>query len=227
MPVKFDQEMASLMEQLQQMGMLAERMIHSVVRTIVERKPELLQQVHEDEPKMDALQVAVDDRTLAMISVHTPVAADLRLLLMVARVNGELERVGDQAVNICHVVEGLLISEPLKPLEDIPRAGAIAEEMLWHSLHAFRTRSVEEALSVMKQDEQVDRLHDSLFKELLGLMDSSPSNIHTALGLILTIRAIERIADHAVNIAEDTIYMVTGKDVRHLHGPESPLATLS
>lgn len=219
MPLKFDQETAMLMEQLQQMGIIAERMTHTVVRTLVERKPDLLQQVYSDEQKMDELQVAVDDRTVEMIGVYTPVAADLRMLLMVARVNGELERVGDQAVNISHIVEDLLASEPLKPMEDIPRAAAIAEEMLWRSLHAFRTNSVQEAVIVLKQDEQVDALNDSLFKELVEMMDKSPGNIRRALGLILTIRAIERIADHAVNICEDTIYMVTGKDVRHMHGP--------
>lgn len=222
MPLRFDQEMAQLMEQLQQMGMLAERMTHTVVRTLVERNKDLLQQVGEDESKMDALQVAVDDRTVQMMSVYTPVAADLRLLLMVGRVNGELERVGDQAVNISHIVEDLLIAEPLKPMEDIPRAAAIAEEMLWRSLHAFRTKSVETAMSVIKQDEQVDKLNDMLFKELIGWMDKSPGNIRRALGLILTSRAIERIADHAVNISEDTIYMVTGRDVRHLHGAQIP-----
>jgi phosphate transport system protein len=218
MPVKFDQDMARLMDQLQQMGILAERMTHTVVQTLVERKPDLLQQIYEDEQKMDELQVAVDDHTVEMIGVYTPVAADLRLLLMVARVNGELERVGDQVVNICYVLEGLLASEPLKPLEDIPRAAAIAEEMLWRSLHAFRTRSVEEAESVIKQDDQIDRLDAALFKELISWMDRSPDKVHQALGLILTSRAIERIADHAVNICEDTIYMVTGKDIRHLHG---------
>jgi phosphate transport system protein len=220
MPLRVDQEMARLMEQLQQMGMLAERMTHTVIRTLVERKLDLLQQVHEDELKMDALQVAVDDRTVEMIGVYTPVAADLRLLLMVARVNGELERVGDQAVNISHIVEDLLCSEPLKPLEDIPRAAAIAEEMLWRSLHAFRTNSAEESVAVIKQDEQIDKLNDALFKELIGWMGKSPDNINRALGLILTSRAIERIADHAVNIAEDTIYVVTGRDVRHPHTPD-------
>lgn len=221
MPVKFDQDMARLMDQLQQMGILAERMTHTVVQTLVERKPELLQQIYEDERKMDALQIAVDDHTVEMIGVYTPVAADLRLLLMVARVNGELERVGDQVVNICRILEGLLAAEPLKPLEDIPRAAAITEQMLWRSLHAFRTRSVEEAQAVMKQDDEVDALNDGLFKELTGCMDKAPGKMQQALGLILTSRAIERIADHAVNICEDTIYMVTGKDIRHVEAVKS------
>jgi phosphate transport system protein len=221
MPLKLDHELASLMEQIQQMGTLAERMVHTVVRTLLERNPRLLSGVREDEEKMDELQVAIDDHTVEMISVYTPVAADLRHLLMAARVNGELERVGDQAVNICYIVEDLLTSEPIKPLEDIPKAAAISEEMLRRSLLAFRTKSTDEAMAVIEQDTQVDALCDALFKELVGLMDKSAGNSRRALGLILISRAIERVADHAVNICEDTIYMATGRDVRHMrHGQE-------
>jgi phosphate transport system protein len=217
MPVKFDQSLSVVTAKLLTMAQLAEDMVHTVILALTERNPALLAKVYDDEKKMDQLQREVDDDTVEMIGVYTPVAADLRMLLMVGRINGELERIGDQAVNICHNVEALLSEELLKPLVDIPRMATIAEDMLRRAVNAFTSRSVEEAAAVMRQDNEVDRTNDLLFKELLGLMDLNPRNIHRALGLILTARAIERVADHAVNICEDTIYMVTGKDVRHRH----------
>jgi phosphate transport system protein len=217
MPLKFDQSLATVTAKLLTMAQLAEEMVHTVVRALSERNPALLARVRADEERMDQLQREVDDEAVAMIGVYTPVAADLRMLLMVARINGELERIGDQAVNISHNVENLLAEDLLKPLDDIPRMATIAEDMLRRAVNAFTTRSVEEATAVMKCDNEVDRTNDALFKELLALMDADPKTIHRALGLILTARAIERVADHAVNICEDTIYMVTAKDVRHIH----------
>ena len=217
MPVRFDQSLSVVTSKLLTMAQLAEEMVHTVIRALAERNPSLLVKVYEDEKRMDQLQREVDDDTVEMIGIYTPVAAELRMLLMVGRINGELERIGDQAVNICHNVEDLLTEDLLKPLVDIPRMATIVEDMLRRAVNAFASRSVEEAKTVMEHDDDVDRINDMLFKELLGMMDADPKTIHRALGLILTARAIERVADHAVNICEDTIYMVTGKDVRHLH----------
>jgi len=220
MPVKFDQSLSALTGKLLTMAQLAEEMVHSVIRALTERNPALLSAVRADEKRMDQLQREVDDEAVEMIGVYTPVAADLRMLLMVARINGELERIGDQAVDICYNVENLLAEDQLKPLEDIPHMATIAEGMLRRAVNAFATRSADEARAVMKRDDEVDRINDALFQELLALMDADPKNIHRALGLMLTARAIERMADHAVNICEDTIYIMTGTDIRHL--PDDP-----
>jgi phosphate transport system protein len=162
MPVKFDAALGEMMKTLDTMAVTSERMVRSVVSTLRERKPELLQSVCEDEQKMDMFQREVDDTTVEMIGVYTPVAADLRLLLMIARVNGELERIGDQAVNISYIVRDLVGKEPLKPLDDIPRMADTVMEMIRKAFHAFRTRSLEGAIAVLKSDNMVDEMHDKL-----------------------------------------------------------------
>jgi phosphate transport system protein len=150
--------------------------------------------------------------------VYTPVAGDLRVLLMITRINAEVERIADHAVNTCHSYENLKLLEdpPLKPLVDLPRMVTIAEGMLHQALEAFMGNSADEAMAVIQSDDQVDRLNDQIFRELLTYMLADPRSINRALGLLLTARAFERIADHAVNVAEDVVYIVRGEDIRHV-----------
>jgi phosphate transport system protein len=137
---------------------------------------------------------------------------------MITRINAELERCADHAVSICHGYENLKLLEepPLKPLVALPRMATIAEQMLHRTLEAFLGSSADESMSVIKMDDEVDRLNDQIFRELVTHMLSNPPDISRALGLILTARAFERIADHAVNIAEDVVYIVRGEDIRHV-----------
>jgi phosphate transport system protein len=217
MPVKFDAAIAVLMQEIFSMGAMAEHMFDSVIQTLTQRNHVLLQSVHEDEQKMDGLQLKIDDQTVEMIGIYTPVAADLRLLLMIPRISGALERIGDQAENICHRVQHMLTVEPLKPLVDLPRMAEIVRQMLRLSLKAFAERSTDQAVAVLRMDTEVDAIHKALTDELLGYMERDTKNISRALDLMLITRAVERVGDHAVNIAEATIYAVSGKDVRHLH----------
>jgi len=218
MPKKFDEELAKLEKDLSEMGAIAAGMVRRALGALASRDPSLIDRVLDDETRMDAFQREIDNETIRLIGVFTPVAGDLRVLLMITRINAELERCADNAVSICHGYENLdlLTEPPLKPLVDLPRMAAIAEGMLSRAMNAFVGGSAEEAAAVVRDDDEVDRLNDQIFRELLTYMMSDPRSIGRALGLILTARAFERIADHAVNIAEDVIYAVRGEDVRHV-----------
>jgi phosphate transport system protein len=218
MPKRFDESLANLKNEVLAMGSLAEGMIRKSIAALVDRNPALLQEVMQDEQRMDRFQLDIDNETVRLIGVYTPVAGDLRVLLMIARINAEIERIGDHAVNICHSYENLKLLEepPLKPLVDLPRMAGIAEQMLHRALEAFLKGSEGDAEVVIGTDDQVDRLNDQIFRELVTYMLSDPRSISRALGLILTARAFERVADHAVNIAEDVVYIVRGEDIRHV-----------
>jgi phosphate transport system protein len=222
MPVRFDAAISEIMQEIFSMGTTAERMFDSVIQTLTQRNHVLLQSVAEDEKKMDNLQLRVDDQTVELIGVYTPVAADLRLLLMIPRISGAIERIGDQAENICHRVQHMLTVEPLKPLVDLPHMADIARQMLRISLKAFAERSTEQAVQVLRMDSEVDAIHRRMQEELLGYMERDPKNVRRAFDLMMIGRAVERVGDHAVSIAEATIYAVSGKDVRHLHIENDP-----
>ncbi len=217
MPYKFDAALADVMGKLFAMAEIAERMVDNVILTLTEREQNLLQCVYDDEKRMDGLQLEVDDKTVEMIGIYTPVAADLRLLLMIPRISGALERIGDQTEHICHHVQHMLTVEPLKALTDLPRMAEIARQMLRLSIKAFADRSTDQAIEILRMDTEVDAIHDRLTAELIGCMEREPNNIGRALDLMMITRSVERVGDHAVNIAEATIYAVNGKDVRHLH----------
>jgi phosphate transport system protein len=142
-------------------------------------------------------------------------ATDLRFITSAMRINSELERIGDLAVNITQCVEVLIKQPQLKPYIDLPRMADLTQKMVKDSLDAFIKNDADLARSVLHSDDQVDALKDQIFRELLTFMMSDHSTISRALELILVSRHLERIADHATNIAEDVIYLVQGKDIRH------------
>lgn len=215
MPKRFDVARTELKDQLVAMGEVAKEMIHTAVRALVEREKGLVSEVNRLEDQVDRFQIEIDDSAVRLMAMFDPVATDLRFILMAARINTELERIGDQAVNMCDNVE-LLLSEPeLKKLVDLPRMADIAANMVRASLRAFREGSTEKANAVIKADEEVDGLNDQIFRELLTYMLADAQTIRRSVALILIARALERIADHATNIAEEVIYMVKGEDVRH------------
>ena len=217
MPVKFDAAIADVIQELFCMGATAERMIETVTQTLAERKAHLLGRVFEDEKTMDGLQLRIDDRTVEVIGIYTPVAADLRLLMMIPRITGALERIGDQAEKICKHVEDIVAREPLGPVVDLPRLAGIARDMLRKCLKAFAERSTDLALDVLRMDAEVDAIRSRMLDELRTCMERDATHVRRALGLMTVVKAIERVGDQAVDIAEATIYAATGKDVRHLH----------
>jgi phosphate transport system protein len=216
MPKQFDHDVLNLKKRLLAMGALAEEMIHLTISMLVDRNESLISEVRAAEERLDRLQREIDDETIRLIAVYTPVAARLRLLLMTTRINAELERIGDQAQNICRAYRHVLKEPPLKPFVDLPRMAHLAREMVRDALTAFVEESDALALAVTKKDEEVDSLYDQTFRELLTYMLEDADNVSRALGLIFTAKAFERIGDHAVNIAEDVVYLVRGEDIRHL-----------
>ncbi|MBI4371105.1 MAG: phosphate signaling complex protein PhoU [Elusimicrobia bacterium] len=205
-----------LKERLLVMGGLAEEMIRAAVEGLRDRKEAPLRTVHENEETVNRLHIEVDDRCLKLIALHQPTAADLRLILAASKINSDLERIGDQAVNIAENAAVLLGQPPLeRKLLDLPRMADLAKAMLKDSLVAFVRKDVELARSVIARDDAEDRLKSEAFHELMQIMQSDASTIQRALGLILIARNLERIADHATNVAEDVIFMVLGRDIRH------------
>lgn len=219
MPRKFDQGMSALKAKLLQMGGLVESMVQKAMGALVERDERRIEEVVKDEERVDRLQIEIDEDAVRLLAIQSPVAFDLRCVLMSARINSELERVGDLCVNMCENVQ-LLLSEPqLKPLIDLPKMAQVAERMLHESLQAFLEQSPQRAVDVIRMDDEVDGLNDQIFRELLTYMIADTRSITRSLSLILMSRNLERIADHATNIAEEVVYLVRGEDIRHKPPP--------
>lgn len=214
----FEAERQALRNQLLTMGALVEDRVHRAIQALVERREEEARRVIATDKEINDLQIDIDDRCLKLLATQTPLAVDLRLITSAMKINADLERVGDQAVNIAENVLQLLPHPPLKPLIDIPRMAGIAERMVRDSLDSFVKGDAALARDVLRRDDEVDALKDTLFRELLTYMMADPGTIPRALALILISRNLERIADHATNIAEDVIFIAEAKDVRHHAG---------
>ncbi len=211
----FESEMQGLKSQLLTMGGLVENRIHRAVDSLIHRKEDEAKKVIDSDVEINDLQIEIDERCLKILATQTPVAVDLRFIAAAMKINSDLERMGDQAVNIAENTLKCLDKPPLKPFIDLPRMAALAQEMTRDSLDAFVRRDAELARDVLRRDDEVDDLKDQVFRELLTYMMADPGTIERALSLILISRNLERVADHATNIAEDVIFMVEAKDVRH------------
>jgi phosphate transport system protein len=216
----FEEELQALKNRLLTMGALVEERVHQAVRALIDRQLEEAEQVIRSDQDVNTLQIEIDDRCLKLLALQQPIATDLRLITAAMKINADLERIGDQAVNIAENVIKLLPQAPLKPLIDIPRMAELAEKMTRDALDAFVRKDPELARNVLQRDDEVDNLKDQVFRELLTYMMADPGTIQRALALILISRNLERIADHATNIAEDVIFLVEAKDVRHHHQEE-------
>jgi len=216
----YSEQLAGLREMVLRMGGLVEQMTRRVIHALVQRDVNVLAEVRAMEPQVNQLQVDIDETCLELIALRQPAAVDLRFIAAAMKIIVDMERIGDQAINITERAESLLVVPPLKPLIDIPRMADIAQEMLKAALDAFVNGDDELAYQTILKDDTVDQLKDQVFRELLTYMMADPSTIPRAMDLILVSRHIERIADHATNICEDVIFMVKGKDVRH----QGPLA---
>jgi len=218
----YGEELAALKNRLLRMGGIVEQRVSQAVLALMERRAELADAVIEGDREVNDLQIEIDDRCLKLLALQQPMASDLRLITSAMKINADLERIGDQAVNIAENANQLLSQPPLKPLLDLPRMAEIAQQMTRDSLDAFVHRDSALARKVLERDDEVDQLKDQNFRVLLTYMMADPGTIERALGLILVSRNLERIADHATNIAEDVIFLVEAKDVRH-HHEENPV----
>ena len=218
----FQEQLEVLKERLLVMGGLAEERVHAAVQGLVSRNIGDIDRVlHGDEP-INELHVEIDNRCFKLLALHQPMATDLRAIVAGVKINTDLERVGDLAVNIAEAARRYATHPPVKKLIDIPQMGDIAQTMLRDSLDSFVRRDTVLAHQVLNEDDRLDALKTQIFRELLAYMLSDPSTVEPALDLILISRHLERIGDHATNIAEDVIFMVSALDVRH-HAPNQPL----
>jgi len=184
----------------------------------VQRDPAAIDKVLSGDEPVNQLHIEVDNRCFRLLALHQPMATDLRAIVAAVKINTDLERVGDLAVNIAEAATRYAMHPPVKRLIDIPQMGDIAQAMLHDALDSFVRRDIRLAQQVLDQDDLVDGLKTQVFRELLTYMLHDPSTVEPALDLILISRHLERIGDHATNIAEDVIFMVSARDVRH-HPP--------
>jgi phosphate transport system protein len=217
----FEEDLQALKNRLLNMGALVEERVHQAIQALMERRPEETDRIINGDQDVNDLQIEIDDRCLKLLALQQPMASDLRLITAAMKINSDLERIGDQAVNIAENAARVLAHPPLRPLLDLPRMAEMAERMTRDSLDAFVRRDPDLASNILARDDEVDQLKDQIFRVLLTYMMADPATIERALGLILISRNIERIADHATNIAEDVIFLVEAKDVRHHHEERS------
>jgi phosphate transport system protein len=211
----FHDELETLKQRLLSMGGLVEDQIRLVMRALVERDEGLAREVIGRDRQVNALDVEIDEKCVELIALHQPAAGDLRVITTTMKIVTDLERIGDQAVNIAHRAVELAREPQLKPYVDLPVMATRAQEMVKDSLDAFVSRDTGLARKVCAADAAVDALKEQVFRELLTYMMSDPTTIPRALRLILISRFLERVGDHATNIAEMVIYMVEGKLLRH------------
>jgi phosphate transport system protein len=212
----YEAELQKLHTAILQMGGLVERQISEAVTALVERSDEKARQTIEKDHTVNRLDVEIDDLCIRLLALHQPTARDLRLITTALKITTDLERIGDMAVNLCERVIELNREPQLKPYIDLPRMALVAQTMLTESLDAFVREDVDLALKVCRDDDIIDGLNHQLFRELLSFMIEDPKTTTRGIRLLFVAKYVERIADHATNIAEMVVFMVRGKSIRHL-----------
>jgi phosphate transport system protein len=213
---KYEDELKKLREDILYMGGLVEDQILKSIKTLVERDSQLAEILIERDHEVNRLDVEIDDLCIKLLALHQPAGRDLRFITTGLKITTDLERIGDMAVNISERALELNQEPQLKPYIDIPRMARIAQRMIRESLDAFVREDTELALKVCKDDEEVDQLNSQIFREVVTFMIDDPHTINRAIKISSVSKYLERIADHATNIAEMVIFMVKGKSIRHL-----------
>jgi phosphate transport system protein len=213
--VHFREELDELQRRLLEMAGLVESAIHQSVSALVERDDQLAKDVLWKEAQINQKDIEIDEFATRLLALYQPMARDMRFLTAAIKINGDLERMGDLAVNITERALSLMKEPPVKPLIDIPRMADLAEAMVRKSLDALVKRDEHLARSVLLSDDEVDHLRDAVYKELVTFMQKESTTIPRAVDLMFIAHNLERIADHATNIAEDVLFLMKGIDVRH------------
>jgi phosphate transport system protein len=217
----FFEELQELQKRLLEMGGLVETAVHDSVVALTERNEERAEQVLRNEARVNQMEIDIDNFAVRLLACYQPMAGDLRFLTAAIKINNDLERIGDLAVNTVERALSLLRQPEVKPLIDVPKLAGLAETMVRKSLDAFVHRDAQLARGVLLSDDAVDDLRDTIYHELIGFMERDPATISRALDLLFVARNLERIADHATNIAEDVVFLIQGIDVRH-HAEAQP-----
>jgi phosphate transport system protein len=220
MTKQFEEDLNTLKQQLLKMAAKAETMIHLSMQALVHRDLSLAAELPELEDDVNQLQLDVDDRCFKLLALRQPMAHDLRFIIAAGKISSDLERIGDLTVNIHENTKVLLQFPELKPLIDIPKMADLSRQMVRDSLDAFVEEDADKARNTVIRDDEVDSLKNQVFREVLTYMISDPRTIQVGMQLVLVSRHLERIADHATNIAEDVVYLVEAKDIRH-HAEEA------
>ena len=210
----FEQEMNELKEKLLTMASQAESATSRAVQALVERDDDLARRVQEDDAMLDRFEIEVDETSIGLLA-KAPLASDLRLITVAMKISQNLERVGDEATKIARRSIDLSQEPQLKPYVDIPRMATMALSMLKEALDAFVNRNPEKARAIIPRDKEVDSVNKQLHRELAGFMVENPATITRSLHLMVISKSLERIADHAKNIAEQVVYLYEARDIRH------------
>jgi phosphate transport system protein len=218
----FDAELENLRSHLLQMGERAIEQVRLAMRALQEGDIPLADRVIAADDELDKLEVLIDDEAIRYMTLRGPVASDLRLLVVGMKASHDLERVGDEATGIARRSRKLALEPRVELYADMPRMANIALEMLRDALDCFVQEDEQKALNVIRRDSEVDNLNRLLYRRLTSFMIEKPDTISRALELMFISKSIERIADHATNIAEETIYLAKGKDVRHTDEIKNP-----
>ena len=211
----FDESLQELLQKVVEMSTISEGMIGMAVKALVDRNESHVAQIWMKEQEVNTLQVEIDERAVALTAMQQPMARDVRFLFMASRIGGEVERIADQAINISQNAHFVLQGPPLRPLVDLPIMADIVQKMVRDTVTAMIKKDVALAETVLEEEAKVDAFRDQTFRTLLTYMMADPGTIGRALSLILISRNLERIGDHATNIAEEVIYWIQGRDVRH------------
>ena len=211
----FHEELEQIKEKVLKLGSLVETMVENAVVSLVDQDSRLAQETIASDDRSDHLEVEIDDDCVRMLALHQPAAGDLRFITTAMKVSTDLERMADQAVNISQRALELNEEPQLKPYIDIPIMSQLAQKMLRECLDAFVRKDVGLARQVIAADNKVDALKNQVFRELLTFMMGDPTTIPRAIRLLLVSRHLERVADHATNIAEMVVFLVEGKNIRH------------
>ncbi|MGA3182399.1 MAG: phosphate signaling complex protein PhoU [Verrucomicrobiota bacterium] len=210
----FDEDLAHFKETLLMMGSYAESALNQALQAIVDRNDKLAEQVQDNDDIMDQYEIDIDDMAINLLS-KAPLATDLRLITVAMKISQNLERIGDEATTIARRAMELNAEPQLKNYIDIPRMAAIALTMLKESLDAFVNRKAELARTVIPRDKEVDALNRQVYRELSSFMVEDPSTITRCLHLMTVSKCLERVADHATNIAQEVVYLCEARDIRH------------
>jgi phosphate transport system protein len=213
---QYEEELTGLRQRVLEMGGMVEKQIADAVRALTSGDRALAEATIPKDHAVNRLDVEIDELCIRLLALRQPAARDLRFITTALKITTDLERIGDRAVSICERTLELLDEPALKPYIDLPRMAEISLDMLRRSLDAFVREDTEIALDVCRRDDEVDKLNSQIFRELLSFMVEDPRAITRAMRILFVSKYLERIADHATNIAEMVIYMVKGKSIRHL-----------
>ena len=215
MPKHFERDLEELKKDILTVGAMVENAINRAITALLDRRPELANEVVEGDNVIDEMELEVEEDCLKILALHQPVAADLRLIIAILKVNNDLERMGDLAVNIAERASYLTTHEPLAVPQNFSRMVAVVRSMVHDSLAALVALDAQLARSVLKQDDTVDEINKQMYVVMQDLMRKDPAFVERAVNMLSVSRQLERIADSATNIAEDVIFMAEGNIVRH------------